>query len=279
LSYRKNHIKRKIKRTKPKKSILKRRWFWVLILSIAVVLTFLFFLLFFPGLQLNNIIISGNHKVQSEELRQFISKRIGAKLIDAGFFSISTKSIFITDMGRLSETILREFPIVERVSAVRELPDSMLINIEERAPIGAYCPDGAGSDFHCFLIDENGIFFEQLNKEAGDLVIVRQTFGENSVSLGENILQKNIAEAIYKIQSNLKNNFQIDLKEALITSPLRLDATTSEDWKIYFNLGQTPDIDSQLTKLDLLLKNEISSEARKHLEYIDLRFSDRAFYK
>jgi hypothetical protein len=39
------------------------------------------------------------------------------------------------------------------------------------------------------------------------------------------------------------------------------------------------DLDLQITKLNLLLKNEVSESARKTLQYIDLRFKDRAYYK
>jgi hypothetical protein len=84
---------------------------------------------------------------------------------------------------------------------------------------------------------------------------------------------------IYKVQKNLQDNFQINLKEAFITSPLRMDVITSENWEIYFNMDSEYSIDSQLLKLDLLLKGEITEDIRPTLQYIDLRFKDRAFYK
>ena len=84
---------------------------------------------------------------------------------------------------------------------------------------------------------------------------------------------------IYKIQKDLKDNFQINLTEALITSPIRLNVTTGEGWQIYFNLQGNPDINSQITKLNLLLNGDITPTIRKTLQYIDLRFQDRAFYK
>jgi hypothetical protein len=74
----------------------------------------------------------------------------------------------------------------------------------------------------------------------------------------------------------LKDNFQINLEEALVTSPLRLDVNTSENWRIYFDLGPDSDINLQLTKLNLLLNGGISTASRKTLRYIDLRPKDRA---
>ena len=85
--------------------------------------------------------------------------------------------------------------------------------------------------------------------------------------------------AIYEIEKNLKDNFQINLSDALISTPIRLDIKTGEGWQIYFNTDTDSDITSQLTKLDLLLQKEISAESRQSLQYIDLRFKDRAYYK
>jgi hypothetical protein len=58
-----------------------------------------------------------------------------------------------------------------------------------------------------------------------------------------------------------------------------MDTTINEGWQIYFSLDPDSDINTQLVKLNLLLSGEIPLENRKNLEYIDLRFKDRAFYK
>ena len=94
--------------------------------------------------------------------------------------------------------------------------------------------------------------------------------------LGQKLIEKELLDLILRIQGNLKENFQIDIKEAAISLPKRLDIKTSENWQIYFNLES--DIDLQIIKLNLLLKQEITAEIREELEYIDLRFT-RVYYK
>jgi hypothetical protein len=81
---------------------------------------------------------------------------------------------------------------------------------------------------------------------------------------------------IYKIQKLLKDNFQIDLKEVALTSPIRLNVITQENWKVYFHIEENLNIDSQLVKLNLLLDGGISDLSRSNLRYIDLRPEDRA---
>jgi len=129
------------------------------------------------------------------------------------------------------------------------------------------------------LIDNNGIIFEPVAVISEDAIIVRQTMESNQVFTGQEVIARNIISTISLIKQTLKDNFQIDLKEAMVTSPLRLDVKTGENWQIYFNLDPGSDINSQLIKLNLLLAEEILPEARKSLQYIDLRFEDRAYYK
>ena len=106
--------------------------------------------------------------------------------------------------------------------------------------------------------------------------IVKQNTGNTQVILGQEVVASNAISAIYKIQKMLKDNFQIDLKDVLVTSPVRLNATTRGNWQIYFDLGPNSDIDAQITKLSLLLSGGISPDNMKNLRYIDLRPNARA---
>lgn len=267
VSYRKSHIKKRVKSLKEKKPILKRRWFWVLILGLFITAALIYFLFFFEPFQISNIIILGAEKISSDKLGQSVERGIGLK------------SIFFADTHKIESQVLEEFPTVEKVLVKRKLPGAIVVDITERAPIGVYCAGEAGPDLKCFLIDKNGIIFQAFQGLGDDFVIIRQGIEDGNLYAGKSILAKNIADTISKIQNNLKSNFQINLGKALVTSPLRLDVATSEGWNIYFSLGQSPNIDEQLLKLDLLLQGEITAEARKSLRYIDLRFSDRAYYK
>ena len=55
---------------------------------------------------------------------------------------------------------------------------------------------------------------------------------------------------------------------------------TGKNWQIYFDLSPGSDTNSQITELNLLLSNKISTGPegypRKKLRYIDLRPKDRA---
>ena len=167
------------------------------------------------------------------------------------------------------------FPVVEDVKTNKNYPDSISVQIKERKPFAVFVSQN-NKDY--FYIDESGVVFEKLQGFEQNMTAIRQLINSADAIIGKEAVEKNIMKAISSIKKSLNDKFQIDIREAFISNPLRLDIKTGENWQIYFNLGPEADIDLQITKLNLLLTGEISQEARKNLEYIDLRF-DRAYYK
>jgi len=272
MSYRKKHVKNKIYKIKPKKSIFKKLWFWILLLFLITVAVVFYFILFYPGIQVKNIMISGNQKNKTQELQNIILDDARAGLVDLWNIKITSGSILLVNNDKLDKEILRKFPSIKTAETNKKYPQTLNLIITERQPIGAYCYNSG----QCFLIDENGIIFEPAPSNLDNICIVRQTQENSPILIGKQAVAQNTASAIYKIQKSLKDNFQIGLKEALVASDIRLNVRTSEDWKIYFDLSADSDINLQITKLNLLLNGDISAVSRKNLYYIDLRPKDRA---
>ena len=128
------------------------------------------------------------------------------------------------------------------------------------------------------IVDTVSVNETYLKNNPENMFIVRQ-MGNKEAYTGENVIAQNIIGAVSKIEKDLKDNFKIDIKEALITTPIRLDIKTKENWQIYFDLSKDSDVNMQITKLNLLLKGDINADVREKLQYIDLRFKDRAYYK
>jgi cell division septal protein FtsQ len=272
MSYRERHIKNKIHGARPQKSIFKKLWFWILILIMVIALASGYFLFFYPYFQLKNIVISGNDKVKTEDLQALAWKDSNTSLLNFWNIKIGTESIFLINDNKINKDILEKFPAIGQLKINKTLPQTLILGVTERKPLGVYCTQVQ----QCFLIDNNGIIFEPLAATPVDATIVRQTVENSNIFTGEGVVAQNIISAIAQIQKNLKDNFQINLKQALITSPVRLNIDTGENWQIYFDLTPGSDINSQLTELTLLLNGGISKDTQKNLRYIDLRPKDRA---
>ncbi|OGZ87434.1 MAG: hypothetical protein A2561_04170 [Candidatus Staskawiczbacteria bacterium RIFOXYD1_FULL_32_13] len=159
----------------------------------------------------------------------------------------------------------------------KKLFQTLNINVKEREAIVIFCNKVEQSLENCYFVDKEGIAFEELKDLQNDYIIITKETMDEKVSLKDQVIRKDVIDAILKTQKTLKDNYGVDVKEVLIQNQSRLDIKTSEKWQIY--LTTDFNLDMQITKLNLLLKEEITEEVRKKLQYIDLRFKDRAYYK
>ena len=269
MSYKRNHLKRRLK---TRKKFIKRPVFWFFVLFI-IIIAILYFVLFLPEFQVTKINISGNKKIQSQDIENIALADINKKIFTIGYVQILTKSIFIVDKNNLIKDILKKFPEIENVEVQKKIPNNITLKINERKIFAVFC-NGEKSD-ECFSLDENGVIFEKLENIPQDMIIIRIPSYNKEIFTGENVVEKKIIDMISKIQKNLKNNFQIDITQALVLNPLVLK--TNENWQAYFDTNS--DIDLQITKINMLLRDEIPVNTRKNLQYIYLQYKDRAYYK
>lgn len=269
-----HHIKHKIKGLKAKKPILKRPIFWFILLSFIIVFLLLYLFLFFSKIQVKSIIVTGNNSVQSKDIENIAWNDVNKKIISFNKWSLISRSIFLTEPKIISKDILNEFPQIKNVKVSKNFLQTINLQIEERVTVAVFCQT---DDKKCFYIDEDGIIFKILEQIPDNIFIIKELTKSGDVFVGEKVVEKNIMDIISSIQTNLKDNFQIDIKEAMITTPFRLNIKTSENWQIYFNLDSETNL--QITKMDILLRDEIPANTRKYIQYIDLRFKDRAYYK
>lgn len=252
-------------RIKRKRSIIKSRFFWLGIL-ISIIIGGSFYLVCFSSFfQVKEIEISGNQKVLTKDLENVIENQIIRNL-----FFFQTKSIFLVNLNKIKKALLSNFFQIAEAEIHRGFPDALDIIVIERFGLAIWCRES-----RCFLLDNEGIIFEEIQTEENSIKIIDE---RNSISftLGDKVIEKEKLNQIMDIVSKIRDNLKIQLKEISIVSEERLNVKTSEDWEIYFDLEG--DINWQLTKLSLVLEEKILPEQRENLEYIDLRFN-RVYYK
>ena len=257
---------RKPLRIKKRKTIFNSRFFWFLILILVIANLFFYFLFFSNYFQVKKIIITGQKKVSIEDFKSLIEKNLEKKI---WFFK--TKSIFLVNLNEIRKEILKNFPQVAEIKLQRDFPDVLRVIIEERLALAQWCQE------KCFLIDKEGIIFEEIFEESNQYLKIRSQNQIFNLNFGKKILEPELLTSILEIASKLKENFKIPLEEISVVSEKRFNAKTSEGWQIYFNSKE--DLDWQLTKLKAVLEKEIPLQKRKDLEYIDVRFGNFAPYK
>jgi hypothetical protein len=298
---------RKPYRIKRKKSIFCNRFFWFSILLLIIFGGLFYLVCFFSFFQIREIKISGNQKVESEDLENIIKNNIERRIV----FYYTSKSIFLTDKNKIKSEIKKKFPQIKEETLKRELPNIIILEIKERKEVGCYCQSITSSlpvlqtptpiptptpmstltptpiptptpqtspniivETNCFFLDETGVIFERVFGDCPLDLVIKDSKKEE-INLSQSAVDEETLKIIQEIHRKLKDNIKISVSEYNIEEN-KLIAKTSDNWEIYFNLEK--DIKWQLTQLELILESKIPSEERGNLEYIDLRFS-KIFWK
>lgn len=225
----------------------------------------IYFLFFSDFFSVKKIIISGEKRVNREEIELFIKNNLERKIL---FFQ--TKNIFLVDLDEIKHKILENFNEIDNLEFKRKLPETVELKILEREEVARFCQND-----NCFLIDKNGIIFKEAIKEIQILRIENSALNRE-ISLGEKIIEKELLVKILEVEKKLRE-LDIFLEKVSIISEDNLHFKTTENWEIF--LDPQKDIDWQITKLSVSLKEAIPKEKRKNLEYIDLRFGNFAYPK
>ena len=217
--------------------------------------------------QIKQIKISGNQKVVKENLETIIKGLIEKKIL---FFP--SKSIFLINSDQVKKQILIAFPLISSIDFKKELPDSLILEIEERKRVAVFVQNDKN-----FFIDKQGVIFEEIPKTECKTFKLKNLILNESLDLGNKVIDTAKISQIFNIKSDLRSSLGIITDEVVIVSEQRFNFTTADGWDIYFNPQNN--IDWQIVKLKEVLEQEIPNENRGLLEYIELRFGNFAPYK
>jgi cell division septal protein FtsQ len=257
---------RKPYRIRKKKSIFRNRFFWLTLLILILLGGALYLLLFSSYLQIKQVQISGNQKIKTRELEYLIEQKINKKI-----FTSPTRSIILVNLKDIEESIVKNFPLISQANLERNLPDALTLKVEERMPIFVWSKDSGP----LFYVDKEGIAFEELSEDSSLLRIRDQQF-KLGVNLGEKVMEKEMVDFAQQTKSEIEKKIGVFPKEILILED-RITVLTNEPWQIYLDLKEKPE--KQIFNLSLAWEKEIPPEKRGNLEYIDLRFGNRVYYK
>lgn len=252
---RKKTLNRKKRRVLLKNILI---FFLFFFFSFALIYFFVFSSVFF----IKEIKILGNEKISKEEIMPLINAQIDKKI-----FSIPSKSIFIVNSAEIRRELMERFPNIYNVEVKKRISLALEVKIKERLPNIPWCQNEI-----CFYIDEEGIILGEIVKNENTFLSL--DLQRDKIFLGEKIIDKKSISFVNEIKKELKNGINYFL---LLEDEKRINVFMEEDWVAYFSLEEN--ILRQAENLKIVLAEKIPEEKRKDLEYVDLRFKNRAYFK
>lgn len=262
---------RKIVALKKKRSFLKQRWFWDFLLFSFLIGEIIYVLFFWQEFQLTEIDIKAEIPEDRNLVWQAVEKAQQEKL---ALFFPRTSFLFF-DTQKIKDYVLTSDLRIETVEIKKHPPRTLEIIIKRRQPVFIFCSEGESP---CFLMDKTGLLFQKEKfPKKESLIIVKKLPTDSSkktYSIGDRPLQEQQIIALFKINKNLKQDLNLNIKSFTVNDKDVIVETT-DGWQVFFSLEK--EVFLQTLKLNLLLKQEIKEEQKK-LQYVDLRFN-KVYYK
>jgi cell division septal protein FtsQ len=220
--------------------------------------------------ELNDIKISGLVRTSEDDVQQVVS----LWLAEHDYYILPHSSVWFARSGELEGRILAALPTIKVAKASKEYPHTLKILVEEYDGWGVIC---RGEGTECYWIDRAGVSFDLAPEFTGLIVPKVRDMREREFKLGASQLTQAMMHLITYFNERAAANdhlqslqFTIDQKDAT------LRVRTRGGWEIL--LLETNSPEESFKNLALALDGEIKGKIPQ-LEYIDLRFGNRIFYK
>ncbi len=285
-----------------RKTSLKKYFYGGLFLSLIIGL--IYFIIWSPYLRVESIGIEGSVSY-SQEIREMVQKKIAGTFFKGG---LPRKSIVLTPINQIRDDILERYSEIKDVVVVRQWPNTLNIQIQQRENIGVWCQieyrekepfELVGEDEElelatsteeivekereinqCFHFDSEGVIFREAPLISGSLIL--NVYGTKSpVKIRDKVISEEMIKFILDVREDLPeikiaSESLPEVVDFEIISLEDLRVTTAQDWQIYFN--PTYSVELQLEALRIVIEKEIK-ETLSSLEYIDLKIQGRVYYK
>jgi cell division septal protein FtsQ len=227
------------------------------------------------ALTINTIVVEGDAGIDSTDVTNLIEKDIAGHYL--WIFAKRNRALYPHEV--ITKDLMAAFPRVERTE-LHMKGDTLHVLITERTPKYTWCQGLPTQNVknECYFLDEHGYVFSEAPTFSGNAYIAFYGLLMRPNPIGQTYLNKDIFTTINQVIQFLNNK---DIH------PYALLATANGVFELYLNRGtklvlkddqEASSIISNLAvvidETVLLTKSNISK-----LEYIDIRFGNKLYYK
>ncbi len=247
----------------------RRKLYFIYFIAFSSVLVLAYvgigFLLMRGDLSIKHINITGNNIVSERQL----TASVMYDLARVKWLLMSEDTIFTYDKNYIQQDLLNKYPDIERVEMSTSGVDTLNINIKERDVVAQWCGNV------CYLLDKNGSFFRKEEQPLSGYIIYKGELRE--VGYKQTLLKEGFAD-LHSFVLSL-NSLGTKVKEVHIYED---DVEIFLDNLPIIKVNVVDDFKKILSYIKLTLKSDdfkkvFNSEGG--VEYIDLRFGNKIYYK
>ncbi|MEK7480209.1 MAG: hypothetical protein AAB665_02880 [Patescibacteria group bacterium] len=234
---------------------------------------------YLPRFSIQTVEVNGAKEISASSIRSFVE----AELYDGSRPILSRNNIFLYPRATIEQAVVDNFPRIRTVSVSRPslLAQTVTVVVEEREPYARWCEGG-----ECYLIDDGGFIFSQASTSAETLrtsYIFTGPTGTSTPSIGERLLPGRLAgvlalldrlgQAGWNAESvSVENEQDFEIRLSTMSG-----SEKTGGFAVRASFGN--DGEATVKNLELVLSSDALRGRESELEYVDLRFGNRVYYK
>ncbi len=246
---------------------------------------------YLPQFNVSSISVSGAEDIKEE----VIKRSIETMLDDGSYHILSRRNIFLYPRARLEKTLADSFPLIKSVHIARSslLATDIVVTIEEREAFARWCPPrlagssgeaGRDDDTHCYLMDDSGFIYAPVGANTGtstpqanpsERYIFRGDIDPSSEPIGQWFVQAHLPGLLSLLKFLGQAGFTA--LSAEVENEQDILVRLQEGFLLKASFGA--DAGTLVKNLELVLSSDVLKGKTEQLEYVDLRFGNRVYYK
>ncbi len=252
----------------------------------VVILGALSYFSYSPTFAISNIEVLG--LVDSDKVA--VEEYVKTNLEGGHLLLFSKRNFLLYQKNSIEQGIYAEFKKVEKVKLATKDIHNLIVTVAPREPYALWCAGSitqssvgtstSNQTTGCYHVDWGGLVFEkESDAPASGKVALYKTFGKENM-IGERILDQG---KFAKLRELLRSLTELNLKPegVVFKDNGDFEVRTGTDGKFIF--GGSDDLNVSVNNLKLLLDSEEFKKevvvGSKKIDYVDLRFGKKLFFK
>lgn len=238
------------------------------------------------SIQIESIEILGNSTLSKEEIIDLVKAEMSTKY----FKLFSKNSIFLYPKKSIQKTLADDFKKINTISIKSKGLKTVIVNITERKPSSLWCLGKSEEENDlrnnnlekCYFLDKEGLIFSEAPDFSGNSFL--RYYGlldDTEQPIGKNYMTKEKFNEVSKFVSSLEI---LGIKVGIFWSKTESDYEIVLKNGIKLILDDKKPFDKILENIQLILsevdlKDNRSSNNQQNIDYIDLRFGNKVYFK
>lgn len=228
--------------------------------------------LFSERFRIRDITLSGFSRTSDTLARLKLEQELSKKYA----YVIPRDSLWMQNTRALEALLIESFPTLKKVDVRREFPRSLRVHAIEYDAWGVLC-HGNNAKEECFWIDRDGVAFALAPNFTGIIVPKINDERSQEYRIGNTYMNPALMNLVAFFNERTMSDDTLQSLQFIIDAhDETLRMRTRAGWDILLLASNDPE--KSYRNLKTALSSEIK-DAVANLEYIDLRFGNRVFYK